>query len=198
MKRVILFFFSFCLFVGNINGQFTIYLKNGDQVQARKVIFAGTSKQWNYKSQTRENKSVDYREVICVLKNRIIMFTDIDGNYYQGRIIKELKDFKPGSCADGALDAIKTLNFNGAGCGTGIVSFLVWPVGLVVAIVESSIPPNEENLKLNQAKLNDTAYCDCYRNEAKVVKRQKVWGGFGKGTYLAFMVAFIITELSML
>jgi len=199
MKKLISLVFIFFALIGNINAQCTIYLKNQDQIKARKVTIDFKNNQWNYKTQSGEKKSVDCRNVICVLRNKIITFIDSTGRLYQGKIISELKDFKSGSCADGALDAIKFVKVPGAMWSTGIVSFIVWPVGIIVACIESPIPLKEENLNLSsRPRKNDAVYCDCYKKEAKVVKKQRVWGSWGMGTSMAFLLGTIILNLSML
>ena len=63
-------------------------------------------------------------------------------------------------CSQAIVDAIKNYKIKGTVIGTGVVSFLVWPVGLITAIAVSSVPPAEKNLHISESKITDTQYCD--------------------------------------
>lgn len=99
-------------------------------------------------------------------------------------------------CAKAKADA--RYNYNGSGScagGTWAVTLLTSPLfGLIPAAIGSTGTPDD--YRLNYPDFNDwqnTTYKDCYRDEAKRIKRNKAWKAWGisSGVWVACAILLL-------
>jgi hypothetical protein len=85
---------------------------------------------------------------------------------------------------------------NSGGGGTFITSLLFTPaIGLIPAILCSSIPPRGSNLEIPVSEyMNNEFYLNGYQQSAHKLKRKQVWLGFVSGTGLNLIGLFIISS----
>jgi hypothetical protein len=88
-------------------------------------------------------------------------------------------------------------NYKGATTGTALTTLIVGSVfGLIPAIACSSTPPSDYNLNIPNEKLErNPKYYNCYKNEAKKIKSNKVWTTFGITTFINIVAIAIIISL---
>ena len=87
--------------------------------------------------------------------------------------------------------------YKGARAGTTVTTVLTGDIfGLIPAIACSSTPPSDENLNYPSKKLmKNEDYGNAYRNEARHIKRRKVWGSYALGAVInvgVFLLIFLL------
>lgn len=112
-------------------------------------------------------------------------------------------DFQPSSISGGPTsmmlkgtrDAKANYKNGGGSVGTGVVSFIFPPAGLITAIACSSIPPKQHNLGYPDDNLwQNKDYRASYSKEAWRLKRKKVWTGFGIGTAATILLYILLSH----
>jgi hypothetical protein len=180
----------------NLFAQFNIVFNNGEKLEAKKLFAPRKGEMVNYVLQDGTKGDAKKSDIFCVIRKKNIIAFDNNNVPKGGRLIPEAKEMDPKDiCSIAVVDAIKQSKIGGAAIGTGVVSFIVWPAGLVTSIVVSSIPPSDKNLNLNESKITDTQYCDCYKKEASKKKKSATWMGWGLGTSIGIPIGMLILLL---
>ncbi|MBA3665155.1 MAG: hypothetical protein H0W61_13230 [Bacteroidetes bacterium] len=93
----------------------------------------------------------------------------------------------------GRADAKANYRHTGGSVGTGVAAMLFPPIGLIPAIICSSVPPREYNLGYPDDNLwQNRDYNLGYSKEAYRIKRKRVWSGFGLGTLGFILLLFVV------
>jgi hypothetical protein len=83
--------------------------------------------------------------------------------------------------------------------GTLVVSFLSPILGLVPAIVCSSVPPADQNLGIDiNGSKNNPEYIAGYKDQAHKIKKHKVWQGYGTGVGAALGLGIVLYLLAII
>jgi hypothetical protein len=175
-----------------------IILKDGEKIEAKRFFpIMPKDDAIKYLAMDGTKQEVQKADLFCmILKKKAVFVVDNSGKAKQGKLLKEVKELSPDDvCSQAIVDAIKQSKVGGAAAGTGVVSFLAWPVGLVTATVVSSTPVSNNNLHLDASKSTDTPYCDCYKKEASKKKKTVTWMGWGLGTTLGVSVSMLVLML---
>jgi hypothetical protein len=195
MKKI-LFTFIFLFALGNLFSQVEVYLNNGEIVKGLKLK-PKLNGNLNIIMDNKASKEIKREELnFFIRKNKEIGAFSVKNprKLVQAKMFSNMPpiDLKS-DCTMGAVDAVKNYDPFGPFVGTAVTSVLVWPVGLVTAIVVSSKPPKESNLNYpDMKKVEITAYKDCYKKEAFKVKKSNTWMGWALGTSLGVMVSTVI------
>jgi hypothetical protein len=180
----------------NLFAQFKIIYNNGETLEAKRLFAPGKGETANYVLKDGTKGKVKKSDIFCVIRKKNIIAFDKNNVTKAGRMISEVKEMNPNdTCSRAVVDAIKQSKIGGSAIGTGVVSFIVWPAGLVTAVVVSSIPPSDKNLNLSESKTTDTQYCDCYKKEASKKKKSATWMGWGLGTSIGIPIGMLILLL---
>jgi hypothetical protein len=181
------FFFCFLLLCAAGYAQDTLCLLNGSKLPVR------------VSSLTMSH--ILYRDTGTTLtKEKIMPKSQVRYLVYNsGRFeVMSLSNISPDemnfSFRKGQQDA--SVNYTGrrsGAVGTGVTSFLTGGIlGLVPAVICSSVRPNTLNLALSrEAPVSDKSYMLGYIAAAKRIKRKKVWTGYAIGLFsgiAAYMV----------
>lgn len=183
---------SFLLFVASGFAKDKIYLKNGEIINSEIIA----SVDFQVKFLLDHVKNADER-LFVLDKSEILMII-----YDDGKIERYLQLIDPyqmpdsaGFCQKGATDAHIYYKASGPFWGTLCCTGGLNPVfGVILAAVSVSSEPKEKSLKMPVT--NDALHPDyqkCYREEAYVIKKKKVWTAFGIGTgiYAIFLVIYL-------
>lgn len=93
----------------------------------------------------------------------------------------------------GVKDAVVNYKNRGGSVETGITSFLLGPLGLVPAILYTTVPINEKQLNYQDTTLwQNQFYQKGYLNRAERMRRSRVWSGFGVGIGSSIVVSIMI------
>lgn len=195
MKKIIIMLA--CLF-GSISmySQMTIVLNSGEKIPIKRYVLKPRGEVLPYITKDGQKKEVKKADVFCLIRGKGLFVFDNKGMPKAGRILKSAPEMDPNNiCSKAIVDALRNYRSGGPGIGTGAVSFLAWPVGLITAAVVSSVPPAESKLKMDPTKTSDAQYCDCYKKEAHKKKSGSAWMGWGLGTALGCAVGALIMTL---
>jgi hypothetical protein len=195
MKKIIIVLT--CIF-GSISmyAQISIVLNSGEKIPIKRYVIKPRGEVLPYITKDGQKKEVKKAEVFCLIRGKNLFVFDSKGMPKQGRLLKDKPEMDPNNiCSKAIVDAAKNYRSGGPGIGTGAVSFIAWPVGLITAAVVSSAPPATSKLKMDQANASDTQYCDCYKKEAHKKKSGSAWMGWGLGTALGCAVGALIMTL---
>jgi len=180
-----------------IFGQCTIYMKNGDKIPAKSFFAPIKSDQLTYKSADKQKLSVNKKDVFALTRKKQFYVLNENGMLVGGTTFKGMPapDAKS-PCLDGAVDALNSYRVGGTPIATGVVSLLVWPVGILTTAIVTSVPPAQERLNVPASgDKNNKTYMDCYKKEARKKKNQAAWMGCSLGTCWGIAITSLILIL---
>ena len=185
-----------CIVNTTLFAQFKIVFNNGKILEAKKLFVPRKGETVNYVLQDGTKGEAKKSDIFCAIRKKNIIAFDNNNMPKGGKLLPEVKEMNPNDiCAIAIVDAIKQQKIGGAAIGTGVTSVVVWPVGLVTAVVVSSVPPSEKNLNINQSKTTDTQYYECYKKEASKRKKSTTWMAWGFGTAIGIPLSMLILML---
>ena len=196
MKKIMMIILA--CFIGSISmyALINIILNSGEKIPIKRYVLKPRGEVLPYITKDGQKKEVKKADVFCLIRGKSLFVFDSKGLPKAGRILKTAPEMDPNNtCSKAIVDALRNYRSGGPGIGTGAVSFLAWPVGLVTAAIVSSAPPAESKLKMDPAKASDPQYCDCYKKEAHKKKSGSTWMGWGLGTALGCAVGALIMTL---
>ena len=203
------YIFLFILFIyssNSIQAQDTLLMRSSENIIV-KVIEVGTT-EVKYKKQDNLNGPM-----FSILKSDLLMIKYENGTTDDFSSIKkiEVADFSALDASfQGKIDARKFYTGNKNGAIASILALIPISVmnssskmfnamipSLVFATAASSKKPKDENLNYpNISLMENEAYANSYRKEAKKIKNRKIWkgvlGGIG-GVMLAGVIAVVLT-----
>ena len=205
MKYIFLFILFICS-SNSIQAQDTLLMRSSENIIV-KVIEVGTT-EVKYKKQDNLNGPM-----FSILKSDLLMIKYENGTTDDFSSIKkiEVADFSALDASfQGKIDARKFYTGNKNGAIASILALIPISVmnssskmfnamipSLVFATAASSKKPKDENLNYpNISLMENEAYANSYRKEAKKIKNRKIWkgvlGGIG-GVMLAGVIAVVLT-----
>jgi hypothetical protein len=196
MKKLSIILLIYLLGSISIYAQFTIKLYNGETLEARRVVIPPRGEAIKCVLKDHTKPEIKKSDIFCIIRGKQIIAFASNNLAKGGKLLGEMKDMNLNdTCAIAIVDAIRQQKIGGAAFGTGIVSVIAWPAGLITAIVISSTPPSEANMNMSSLKLSDNQYCDCYKKEAIKKKKAITWMGWGLGTTLGITLSSLIIML---
>jgi len=195
MKKIIVVL-TLLLFSSISFAQDVLTKKTGEDIQSK--VLEVTATEIKYKKFDNLNGPL-----IIVLKSEVLMIRYENGtkDVFTDEKKVETALFANGDpFAQGQSDALKYYKeYKSAGTGTLVTSIFNPLLGLVPAIICSSIPPQKTNLDYpSEALFNNTDYFNGYTSKAKKIKQNKVWTNYaiGAGTWLIVVVALVTVFIS--
>jgi len=195
MKKIIVVL-TLLLFSSISFAQDVLTKRTGEEIQSK--VLEVTTTEIKYKKFDNLNGPL-----IIVLKSEVLMIRYENGtkDVFTDEKKVETALFANGDpFAQGQSDALKYYKeYKSAGTGTLVTSIFNPLLGLVPAIICSSIPPQKTNLDYpSEALFNNTDYFNGYTSKAKKIKQNKVWTNYaiGAGTWLVVVVALVTVFIS--
>jgi hypothetical protein len=196
MKKLSIILLVYLLGSISLYSQFTIKLNNGETLEARRVVIPPRGEAVKCILKDHTKPEIKKTDIFCIIRGKQIIAFGDNKLAKGGKLLGEMKEMNINdTCAIAIVDAIRQQKVGGAAFGTGIVSVIAWPVGLITAIVISSTPPSEANMNISSSKLSDNKYCDCYKKEAIKKKKAVTWMGWGLGTTFGIALSSLIIML---
>ena len=199
MKRFILLLTMLAVSSTIVFSQCTIYLKNGQKIAARYFFAPLKGDEIKYKTPDRQMLKVKKADVYVITRRKELNKLNENGFLVGGMMFKGMPAPDQKSvCVDGAMDALTYFKPSGTAIGTGIISFLAWPVGIITTAIVASVPPPAAKLNIPEtANKNDNAYLDCYKKEPKKKKSSTAWRGCSFGMSMGILVEAIVMLATM-
>lgn len=192
--RVLLLICFFQFFPVFVLSQDIIYMGDGEEIQAK--VSRVSAKEVSY----HRADHLDGPEY-TIYTDGIFMIKFENGNTEIINQISELQ--KEGNpldsaevCSQAQVDAQTSYMPKGPMIGTYVTSLVIMPAGLVYALIVSNKPPSEESLAIATQNYQDNdEYLVCYFNEAKEIKKKRVWMSFWSGWATGMAIAALIIAL---
>lgn len=185
MSKVrLLFWLAVFAFAFPLQAQDTLITVHGD-ILSVKLLEINASALVFQTSDSGQTSTLPFSEVF------IIKYKNGDKDVYPAHLPSAEKENKPEIPTlfltpeqfrhYGTTDAAYYYNPRGIGIAVGLVSFLIPPIGLVVALSVNPATPPDGRLTSDPRLLTETEYLLAYHKEAKRKRRNAALRGFGVG-----------------
>ncbi len=173
-----------------------IILRDGEVVPVKKFYLNKKSPpgKLKFKDTNSDFQEFDRSEVFVIQKNKHFYAYNSSGVANYGKVYKGMPVFNPQEgCSQGAVSAIHNYSpYKTQALVTGISSFLVMPVGAVVAGVYNS--KDLEPTTIPEARKDDNEFVDCYVKTHEKKRKMSNWLAWGTGwSYSLLLTSLIIT-----
>lgn len=166
----------------------------GEDIQSK--VLEITSSEVKYRKYDNLNGPI-----FTILKNEVLMVRYENGskdifNTEKKEAVKEIEKPAEDPFFQGQADATRYYDgYKGAATGTLVASLLSPLVGLIPAVACSSTPPTDENLHYPNAELmKNPNYYNGYVQNAKKIKRGKVWKNWGIAFGINIVAVIILSS----